>query len=101
MAGKEISLKRYVVRLNTDEREQLEALIGKGKSAAQRLLKARILLNLRHSGCGRTGSDTSSDLSSRHWPTPADRHIGISGRIRGIGAEDRVSEFHGGSVATA
>lgn len=44
MAAKEISVKRYVVRLGTDEREQLGALIRKGKSAAQKLLKARILL---------------------------------------------------------
>ena len=44
MAAKEISVKRYVVRLSADEREQLEALIRKGKSPAQRLLKARILL---------------------------------------------------------
>src|SRR5450759_6028890 len=42
MAAKEISVKKYVVRLNGEEREQLEALIRKGKSAAQRLLKARI-----------------------------------------------------------
>ena len=43
MVAKEISVKKYVVRLNADEREQLEALIGKGKSPAQRLLKARVL----------------------------------------------------------
>jgi hypothetical protein len=44
MAGKEISVKKYVVRLSGEERERLEALIRKGKSPAQRLLKARILL---------------------------------------------------------
>src|SRR5258707_7688779 len=44
MARKEISVKRYVVKLQGEERGQLEALIGKGKSPAQRLLKARILL---------------------------------------------------------
>lgn len=44
MAGKEIAVKKYVVRLSAAEREQLEALIGKGKSPARRLLKARILL---------------------------------------------------------
>ena len=36
MAAKEISVKKYVVRLSADEREQLEALIRKGKSPAQR-----------------------------------------------------------------
>ena len=31
MAAKEISVKKYVVRLSGEEREQLEALIRKGK----------------------------------------------------------------------
>jgi hypothetical protein len=44
MAAKEISVKKYVVRLSGEERERLEALLRKGKSPAQRLLKARILL---------------------------------------------------------
>jgi len=44
MAGKEIAVKRYVVRLSAEERAQLEMLIRKGKGPAQRMLKARILL---------------------------------------------------------
>lgn len=44
MSSKEISVKKYVVRLSAEERERLEALIRKGKSPARRLLKARILL---------------------------------------------------------
>ena len=44
MAAKEISVKKYVVRLNGAERERLETLIRKGKSPARRVLKARILL---------------------------------------------------------
>ena len=44
MALKEISVKKYVVRLSGEEREQLETLLRKGKSPARRLLKARILL---------------------------------------------------------
>jgi len=44
MSSKEISVKKYVVRLSAEEREQLEILIRKGKSPARRLLKARILL---------------------------------------------------------
>lgn len=43
MAGKEIAVKKYVVRLSAEEREQLQALLHKGKSPAKRLLKARIL----------------------------------------------------------
>ena len=57
MAAKEISVKKYVVRLNGEEREQLEALIRKGKSAAQRLLKARILLKADVSEAGEGWSD--------------------------------------------
>jgi hypothetical protein len=44
MAAKEISVKKYVVRLSSEERERLETLIRKGKSPARRVLKARILL---------------------------------------------------------
>ena len=44
MAANAPSVKRYVVRLSAQERQQLEAMIRKGKSPAQRLLKARVLL---------------------------------------------------------
>jgi hypothetical protein len=55
MVAKEISVKKYVVRLNADERKQLETLIRKGKSPAQRLLKARILLKADVSEAGEEG----------------------------------------------
>ncbi|HKQ88937.1 MAG TPA: IS630 family transposase [Candidatus Acidoferrales bacterium] len=58
MATKEISVKRYVVRLSADEREQLQALIRKGKSSAKRLLKARILLKADVSEAGEGWSDS-------------------------------------------
>ena len=57
MAAKEISVKKYVVRLSVEERERLEALIRKGKSSAQRLLKARILLKANVSEAGGGWSD--------------------------------------------
>jgi hypothetical protein len=57
MAGWEISVKRYVVRLSAEERAQLEGLLGKGKSPAQRLLKARILLKADVSDAGAGWSD--------------------------------------------
>jgi len=38
MAAKEISVKKYVVRLSGEERERLEVLIRKGKSLARRAL---------------------------------------------------------------
>jgi len=58
MVAKEISVKKYVVRLSADEREQLDALIRKGKSPAQRLLKARILLKADVSQAGEGWSDS-------------------------------------------
>ena len=57
MAGKEISVKKYVVRLSGEERQQLEGLIRKGKGAARRLLKARILLKADVSEVGPRWSD--------------------------------------------
>jgi transposase len=58
MAAKEIAVKRYVVRLSAEERDELEALIRKGKSPAQRLLKARILLKADVSEGGEGWSDS-------------------------------------------
>ena len=58
MAAKEISVKKYVVRLSGEERERLEALLRKGKSPAQRLLKARILLKADVSESGEGWSDS-------------------------------------------
>src|ERR1700720_4702863 len=58
MAAKEISVKKYVVRLSADERERLELLIRKGKSPAQRLVKARILLKADVSEAGEGWSDS-------------------------------------------
>jgi hypothetical protein len=57
MAMQENSVKRYVVKLDSEERGQLEALIRKGKSPAQRLLKARILLKADVSEAGEGWSD--------------------------------------------
>jgi transposase len=58
MAAKEITVKTYVVRLSGEERQQLEALIRKGKSPARRLLKARILLKADVSEAGEGWSDS-------------------------------------------
>ena len=58
MAAKEVSVKKYVVRLSGEEREQLETLIRKGKSPARRLLKARILLKADVSDAGEGWSDS-------------------------------------------
>ena len=58
MAGKDIAVKKYVVRLSAEEREQLQALLRKGKSPARRLLKARILLKADVSDAGEGWSDS-------------------------------------------
>ena len=46
---------KYVVRLTTEEREQLLALVNTGRAAAMKLLHARILLK------------ADIDASERHW----------------------------------
>ena len=57
MPGSEVAVKRYVARLSGEEREWLETLIGRGKSPAQRLLKARILLKADVAEAGGGWSD--------------------------------------------
>ena len=56
MAAREISVKKYVVRLSPEERQTLEALIS-GKHPAARVLKARILLKADVSAAGEGWSD--------------------------------------------
>ena len=58
MAAKDVAVNKYVVRLSGEEREQLGALLRKGKSPAQRLLKARILLKADVSEAGEGWSDS-------------------------------------------
>ena len=58
MAGKEIAVEKYVVRLSADEREKLTRFIGSGKRSAQLLTKARILLKADVSKAGEAWSDS-------------------------------------------
>ena len=53
-----IAVKKYVVKLSADEREQLTGLIRSGKRPAQLLTKARILLKADVSGPGEGWSDS-------------------------------------------
>src|SRR5438132_12504049 len=64
MAAKEIIVKKYVVRLDGDEREQLAALTRKGRGPAQRLMKARILLKADASEAGEGWSDIIEALET-------------------------------------
>ena len=59
MAGKEIAVKKYVVRLGAEERDQLNDLIRSGKRSAQLLTKARILLKADVSDAGEGWSDSA------------------------------------------
>lgn len=58
MARKEIAVKKYIVTLSDEEREQLSTLIHSGKHPAQKLLKARILLKADTSEGGDGWSDS-------------------------------------------
>ncbi len=58
MAGKEVAVKKYVVRLSEEERARLEAFVRKGKRAAPLLTRARILLKADVSEAGDGWSDS-------------------------------------------
>jgi Homeodomain-like domain len=58
VAGKEVSVKKYVVRLSEAERARLEEFIRKGKRAGHLLTKARILLKADVSEAGDGWSDS-------------------------------------------
>ena len=59
VAGKEIAVKKYVVKLSAEERERLEATIFAGKHPARLLTKARILLKADVSEAGEGWSDSA------------------------------------------
>jgi hypothetical protein len=73
VTAKQPVVRKYIVKLSTEERERLTALIGKGKAPARQMLKARILLKADASEAGEAWSDsriaealdTSSDTISR------------------------------------
>ena len=59
MAGKAIAVKKYVVKLSAEERARLESLVHAGKSSAQMLTRARILLKADVSEAGEGWSDSA------------------------------------------
>lgn len=58
MAGMEIRVKKYVVRLSEGERKLLEDFISNGKPMAQLATRARILLKADVSVLGEGWSDS-------------------------------------------
>jgi len=57
VAGTDTGAKKYVVKLSTEERERLEAMINSGKRSAQLITKARILLKADTSDAGEGWTD--------------------------------------------
>jgi hypothetical protein len=57
VTAKQHGLKKYIVRLSDEERNQLSTLIDKGKHPARKLIKARILLKADASAAGPGWSD--------------------------------------------
>ncbi|MGO9599174.1 MAG: hypothetical protein ACLP7Q_14395 [Isosphaeraceae bacterium] len=49
--------KRFIIRLSVEERAQLESVVAKGKAAARKLTRARILLKADCSSLGPAWSD--------------------------------------------
>lgn len=58
MTAKQITVKKYVVKLSDEERERLNTLIHTGKHRAGQLVKARILLKADTSDAGEGWSDS-------------------------------------------
>jgi transposase len=58
VTAKQLAVKKYVVKLSAEEREQLNRLIRVGKHPARKLLKARILLKADASEAGEGWSDS-------------------------------------------
>jgi hypothetical protein len=86
VAAKEIAVKKYVVKLSDEEREQLTMLIRKGKHRAHQLVKARILLKADASEAGEGWSDSqiaaaldisvaTVALTRKHSPASARRRV--------------------------
>jgi hypothetical protein len=59
VAGKEIAVKKYVVKLSAEERERLEVLVRAGKISARVLTRARILVKADVSEAGEGWSDSA------------------------------------------
>jgi hypothetical protein len=59
VAIREIAVKKYVVRLSAQEREQLDTMVRAGKTSAQIVTRARILLKSDASELGQGWSDSA------------------------------------------
>ena len=80
--------KKYRVTLSTAERDELTALIRKGKADARKLAPARVLLQVDESAAGECGTDEqvarSLNLSTRTIERVRERFVepGLSAALR-------------------
>lgn len=58
VSARQVAIKKYVVTLSTQERQQLEVLIRTGTHSARKLLRARILLKADASEAGEALTDS-------------------------------------------
>jgi transposase len=56
-------LKRYIVRLTQEERQELQQLVSKGRAAAYKIKYANILLNIDVNGQGWSDRQAATSLS--------------------------------------
>lgn len=88
----ENEVRKYIVRLSTEERQTLEAMIHKGTHPASLTLKARILLKADISEAGEGWSDShivkALLLAASFRPCPVGG-IRLTGRCRAIGISIR------------
>jgi hypothetical protein len=66
VTAQQVAVKKYVVKLSEEEREQLNTLIRTGKHRARQLMKARILLkaDVSEAGEGRSDGQIASALDT-------------------------------------
>ena len=77
MGEEETGIKRYVVKLSEEERNRLEGMIHSGKHPAQRLMKARILLNADTSEAGEGWND--KQIAQARCRPARSRPVGFGG----------------------
>jgi hypothetical protein len=58
VTAQQVAVKKYIVKLSAEEREQLNTLIRTGRHRARQLTKARILLKADASEAGEGWSDS-------------------------------------------
>jgi len=88
VSARQVAVKKYVVTLSTEEREQLEVLIRTGKHSARKLLRARILLKADASEAGEawTDSQIASGLDSSVMTVARVRQQLVEEGVDGVGS---------------